>query len=86
MMYASCIMKRTTIMLPDDLDRRVRAEARRRGTSVAHVVRESVAQRFAERQTERRLGFFAIGDGSEDGAHRVDDVVTDVVRRRHRRR
>lgn len=35
-------MKRTTVTLPDDLARVVEEEARRRGTSVSEVVRQSI--------------------------------------------
>jgi len=41
MRYAVC-MKRTTIMLPDEVDARLRLEARRRGTSIAEVAREAI--------------------------------------------
>lgn len=80
-MYASRIMRRTTIMLPDDLDRRVRSEARRRGTSVAEIVREAVEGRYPPR--DGRLSFIAIGEGDEDGGRRVDEVVREVVLRKH---
>jgi len=79
-------MKRTTIMLPDDVDARLRLEARRRGESIAQVVREAI-ERELPPPVHGRLGFFAVGDGSPtDASERVDQLVADGVRgRRHGR-
>jgi len=83
MRYAIC-MKRTTIMLPDDVDARLRLEARRRGVSVAQVARDAI-ERELPAPADGRLGFFAVGDGSPaDASERVDELVADSVRR-HRR-
>jgi hypothetical protein len=82
MRYAR-IMKRTTVMLPDDLDTRLRREARRRGVAVAEVVREAVARHVPAPEPGRPLSFFAVGDGVVDGGERVDEHVAEVVRHRH---
>jgi predicted DNA-binding protein len=75
-------VKRTTIILPDDIDVRLRHEARRRGTSVAQVAREAIEQQLPE-QTEGSLSFFAVGDGSpRDASERVDELVATSVRKR----
>jgi len=79
-------MKRTTVMLPDDLEARLRLEARRRGVSIAEVVREAVELQLPAPEPGRPLSFFAIGAGGPpDASERVDDYVTGVVRRRGRR-
>jgi Ribbon-helix-helix protein, copG family len=79
-------MKRTTIMLPDDVDARLRLEARRRGLSIAEVAREAI-ERHLPPPVDGRLGFFAVGDGSPtDASERVDEFVADSVRRRRGRR
>lgn len=76
-------MKRTTVMLPDDVLARVRHESRRRGTSVAEIVREAVEIHVGERPGGRRLSFFAIGDGGPaDASEHVDDYVNAAVRKR----
>ena len=81
MRYAVC-MKRTTIMLPDDLDARLRLEARRRGVSVARVAREAI-ERELPPQTDGHLSFFAVGDGApSDASERVDELVAERVERR----
>jgi plasmid stability protein len=75
-------MKRTTIMLPDDVDARLRLEARRRGQSIAQVAREAI-ERELPAPADGRLGFFAVGDGSpRDASERVDEFVADGIRRR----
>ena len=85
MRYA-CIMKRTTVMFPDDVDARLRLEARRRGVAVAEIVREAVEQYVPAPETGLPLSFFAVGDqGPVDGSDRVDEYVRRVVRGRRRR-
>ena len=82
MRYAR-IMKRTTVMLPDEVDARLRLEARRRGVPVAEIVREAVDRHLPAPEPGRRLAFFAVGEGGpEDASERVDEIVADAVRRR----
>lgn len=78
-------MKRTTIMLPDELDTRVRLEARRRGISIACLAREAIDQHVPGPVTAGQLGFFAIGAGEPiDASERVDELVGAAIARRHR--
>jgi len=85
MRYAR-FMKRTTVMLPEEVLVRLRHESRRRGSSVAEVVREAVERHLAQPEDgdgERRLSFFAIGKGEPpDASDRVDEFVGDAVRKR----
>lgn len=70
-------------MLPDELDDRLRLEARRRGTSIADVAREAIERQLPPAPTPGELSFFAIGDGAgEDASERVDEHVARAVRRR----
>ena len=76
-------MKRTTIMLPDDLDARLRFEARRLGVSVAEVVRDAVERHLPKRQPGKGLSFFGVGEGGPpDVSERVDEYVRRAIRRR----
>ncbi|MEW6583650.1 MAG: ribbon-helix-helix protein, CopG family [Actinomycetota bacterium] len=79
-------MRRTTVMLPDDLDARLRLEARRRGVPVAEVVREAVERHLpAAAAPGEPLSFFAVGEGGPaDASERVDEHVHRAVRRRRR--
>jgi hypothetical protein len=75
-------MKRTTIRLPDDMDARLRLEARRRDQSIAQVVREAI-ERELPRHGGGRLSFFSVGEGSpRNAAEHVDELVGEAVRRR----
>ena len=79
MRYA-VLMKRTTIMLPDETDQRLRLEARRRGVAVAEVVREAVERHLPAERPGTPLSFFAVGDvGLPDGSERVDELVAEAI-------
>jgi hypothetical protein len=82
MRYA-CFMKRTTVMLPDDLEARLRFEARRKGVPIAEVVRDAVERHLPAPETGRPLSFFGVGEGGPaDASERVDEYVRRAVRRR----
>jgi hypothetical protein len=69
-------------MLPDDVDARLRLEARRRGTSIAEVAREAIETQLPP-QPDGALSFFGVGEGSPgDASERVDEFVAKGVRRR----
>jgi hypothetical protein len=59
-------VKRITILLPDDLDSRLRLEARRRGIAAAALVREALEARYGTTPGPRRLSFVALGEGRAD--------------------
>lgn len=78
-------MKRTTIMLPDELDSRIRLEARRRGVSIADIAREALEQHVPDPGRKGLLGFFGVGEGApSDASERVDELVRDAIDLRHR--
>ena len=81
-----CIpMKRATVLIPDELDARLRLEAARRGVSLAEVWREALEAYLAPHASPGALGFFAVGNGTPaDVSERVGDFVSDAVRRRNR--
>ncbi|HKY26205.1 MAG TPA: ribbon-helix-helix protein, CopG family [Gaiella sp.] len=79
-------MKRTTIMFPDETAARVAREARRRGVSVAAVVREAVEEHLPPEQP-RRLSFIGIvKDAGTDSSERLDEILAEVCEERHRDR
>ena len=78
-------MKRTMILIPDELDARLRLEAARRGVSLAEVSRAALEAYLAAQAAPGALGFFAAGDGApDDVSERVDEYVAAAVRRRRR--
>lgn len=74
-------------MLPDEVDARLRLEARRRGSSIADVVREAVERQLPPEPNEGALSFFSLGDGSpRDASERVEQLVAESVARRKSKR
>ena len=81
-MYDARIMKRTTVMLPDEVSDYLRYEAKLRGVSVATLVREAIEAQMPGLE-RRTLSFVGVGEGDVDGSVRVDDRVASAVRRRY---
>jgi hypothetical protein len=83
MRYAVCV-RRTTIMLPDTLDERLRREARRRGVSIADVARHAIERELPEPTPPGALSFFAIGAGGPgNAAEHAEDFIGEAIGRRH---
>jgi plasmid stability protein len=81
-------MKRTTVMLPDDVEARLRVEAAARGISLAEAVREAIDRGLASqpRAPRRSLSFVGAGDGPDDLSSRADDHLHEIFEARHARR
>lgn len=76
-------MKRTTILIPDDLDYRLRREARRRGSSLATVAREAMEAGLPE---VPKLSFIGIAEGEPTDSQRVDEIVLAAILKKHEAR
>jgi plasmid stability protein len=74
-------MQRTTIMLPDDLDARLRVEARTRGVSLAEVARQLIERglKAQGRPRRRKLSLVGTGEGPSDLSERADDYVREIL-------
>ncbi len=74
-------MRRTTIMLPDDIDARLRLEARSRGVSLAEVARELIERglEVPRRPRRRKLSFVGAGEGPGDLGERADDHLAEII-------
>lgn len=71
-------------MLPEEVDARLRLEARRRGVSIADVAREAIEQHLPSTASAGRLSFFAVGEGGPpDGSDRVDELVAKAAAAKH---
>jgi predicted transcriptional regulator len=69
-------VRRTTIKLPDDLDRQMRDEAARRGLTVSDWTREAIAAHLPRQGARRRL--LAAGAGSSgrsDISERIEEIL-----------
>jgi predicted DNA-binding protein len=74
-------MRRTTIKLPDDLDTRLRQEARRRGVTIAEVTRAALEDHL-EVGKRRRLGAAAAArSGRGDVSERIEEILAAEVAR-----
>jgi hypothetical protein len=74
-------MKRTTVKVPDELDARLRHEAKRRGTTVSEITREAL-ESYLGVEWPRHLGFARVGaSGRQDVSERIEEILaTDVGR------
>lgn len=73
-------------MLPDEVEVRLRLEARRRGVPIAEIVREAVVRHLPPSVPGRPLSFAALGEaGSLDASERLDEHVGRAMRRRRAR-
>lgn len=67
-------MKRTTVVLPDDLAALIERERRRRGVSTAGIIREALDAYFT--RDVRPLPFVALGgSGYHDTAERMEELL-----------
>jgi predicted transcriptional regulator len=68
-------MRRTTVKLPDDLDARLRHEARRRGVTIAEVTRDALSEHLGTGK-RRRLGAAGAGhSGVGDISDRIEEIL-----------
>jgi len=65
-------------MLPDDVAARLRHEARRRGVSVAALVREAVERHLLAPSRGEPLSFFAIGEGGPTDARNASTTTSHI--------
>lgn len=71
-------MKRTTVKLPDELDTRLRHEARRRGITVSELTREAIASHLGQPRGRRRFLAAAAGrSGRSDVSERIEEILQD---------
>jgi len=69
-------MVRTTVKLPEDLDARLRHEAKRRGTTIAEITRAALEAHLGTTGPRRRLVAAAAGrSGRSDISERIDEIL-----------
>lgn len=72
-------MKRTTVKIPDELDARLRNEAKRRGATISEVTREALeAHLGGPRRRLRAAGAFR--SGRSDISERIEDILAEEAR------
>jgi predicted DNA-binding protein len=73
-------MKRTTVKLPDDLDARLRHEAKLRGTTVSEVTREAIESHLGA-GPRRMIAAKAGRSGRRNTARRIEEILRREARR-----
>ncbi|MDQ3980431.1 MAG: ribbon-helix-helix domain-containing protein [Actinomycetota bacterium] len=75
-------MKRTTVKIPDELDARLRHEAKRRGTTVSELTREAIEAHLGGGRPRRRLLAASAGaSGRADISERIEEILAAEVPR-----
>jgi predicted transcriptional regulator len=67
-------MRRTTVKVPDELDARLRHEARRRGSTVSELVREALEAHLGGRRRVLRAAG-AGRSGRRDVSTRIEEIL-----------
>ncbi len=73
-------VQRTTVKLPDDLDARLRHEAKRRNMTVSALTREAIEAHLGGSRPRRRLLAAGAGaSGRDDISERIEAILTAEV-------
>jgi Ribbon-helix-helix protein, copG family len=75
-------MKRTTVKIPDDLDRRLRQEAERLGLSMSEITRQALEARLGTRRPILMSMVGSSSSGRTDLAARSEEIVAELIRER----
>jgi predicted transcriptional regulator len=68
-------MKRTTVKLPDDVDVRLRLEAKRRGMTISELTRQAIETHLGRAGTRRLLATGAGRSGQRDVSERIEEIL-----------
>ncbi|MXV90787.1 MAG: ribbon-helix-helix protein, CopG family [Acidimicrobiia bacterium] len=70
-------MQRTTVMIPDDLDLRLRHEAARRNMTISELTREAIERHVGGPRRLRAAG--AGRSGRDDVSERIEEILAAEV-------
>ena len=69
-------MKRTTVKLPEEMDVRLRLEAKRRGMTISELTRQAIEAHLGDRGERRVLLAAAAGrSGKRDVSERIEEIL-----------
>jgi metal-responsive CopG/Arc/MetJ family transcriptional regulator len=68
-------VKRTSVNLPDDLDVRLRREAKRRGLTISQLTREAIEAYLGDGGRRRLLEAGAGTSGRSDVSERIEEIL-----------
>ena len=72
-------MKRTTVKLPDEVDARLRHEARRKGLTISEITRAAVEAHLGLRSKRRLLAAGAGSSGENDVSERIEEILREEM-------
>jgi hypothetical protein len=72
-------VKRTTVKLPDDLDARLRHEARRRGVTIAEITRTALEEHLGVGRRRRLGARGASRSGRSDISERIEEIIASEI-------
>lgn len=76
-------VKRTTVKLPDDIDREMRDEAARRGLTLSDWTREAIESHLPRQRGRRRLLATGAGaSGRSDVSERIEEILASELKPR----
>jgi Ribbon-helix-helix protein, copG family len=70
-------MKRTTVKIPDELDRRLRHEAEKRGITISEVTREALEAKLGVGRPILLGAAGSLRSGQGDLAERVEEILAE---------
>ena len=74
-------MKRTTVKIPDDLDAKLRHEAKRLNVTVSQLVREALEMRLGgSRRPYLMAAAGSFRSGEKNLASRVDEIIQEDIK------
>ena len=74
-------VKRTTVKLPDELDARLRLEARRRGVTLSDLTREAIERHLGAPRRRELLAAGAGRSGRSDISERIEEILREELAR-----
>lgn len=76
-------MQRTTVKLPDDLDARLRHEAKRQGVTIAQITRTALEAHLGSGRRRRLTGAAAARSGTHDISERIEEIIGSEIAPSH---
>ncbi len=74
-------MKRTTVKIPDELDRRLRQEAERRGVTISELTREALEAKLGVGRPLLMAAAGSFRSGRSDLGSRAEEILTAEAQR-----
>jgi predicted DNA-binding protein len=68
-------MKRTTVKLPNEVDVRLRLEAKQRGMTISELTREAIETHLGDHRERRLLAAAAGRSGRTDVSERIEEIL-----------